>query len=225
MSSIWFFILLPSSFILLFALFLYWQLIIAEGAFDGIVLDVATGTGRLPIALRQFSPFQGQVIGLDSLSGAGHRSGSLAQNDDCRPPIAAGPAADRRRCYAPALCQQRHPRRYLPGSPGISARSKKRTTRIHARPGPQRHLVHHQSRWLGNQIYARQNVGKRRTTRHSARNAAKRYYHLPLAQYLQSGLGQKKTVKTVTKLVAKETELCYTFQTFANISKLIRRPT
>ncbi len=109
MSSIWFFILLPSSFILLFALFLYWQLIIAEGAylgqkvvtflydrvahkynaikefdpnddrlllayplsrtlgpaFDGIVLDVATGTGRLPIALRQFSPFQGQVIGLD----------------------------------------------------------------------------------------------------------------------------------------------------------------
>ncbi len=109
MTPSWLFILLPSSFILLLALFLYWQLIIAEGAylgqkivtllydrvahkynaikefdpdddrlllayplnqalgpgFEGIVLDVATGTGRLPIALRQFSPFQGKVVGLD----------------------------------------------------------------------------------------------------------------------------------------------------------------
>ena len=108
MTSLRLFILLLSSFPLL-AAFLYWQLIIAEGAylgqkvvtflydrvahkynaikefnpdddrlllayplsrtlgpdFAGIVLDIATGTGRLPIALRQFSPYQGQVIGLD----------------------------------------------------------------------------------------------------------------------------------------------------------------
>jgi len=108
MTSLRLFILLLSSFPLL-AAFLYWQLIIAEGAylgqkvvtflydrvahkynaikefnpdddrlllayplsrtlgpdFAGIVLDIATGTGRLPIALRQFSPFRGQVIGLD----------------------------------------------------------------------------------------------------------------------------------------------------------------
>ncbi len=108
MTSLWLFILLLSSLILL-AVFLYWQLIIAEGVyfgqktvtflydrvahkyntikefnpaedslllayplyhalppnFNGIVLDVATGTGRLPNTLRQFSPFQGKVIGLD----------------------------------------------------------------------------------------------------------------------------------------------------------------
>jgi len=108
MTPLWLFILLTSSFILFLAL-LYWQLIIAEGAylgqkvvtllydrvahkynaikefdpdddrlllayplsqalgpnFEGIVLDIATGTGRLPVALRQFSPFRGQVIGLD----------------------------------------------------------------------------------------------------------------------------------------------------------------
>jgi len=109
MIPLWLFILLPLSFILLLAGFLYWQLIIAEGVyfgqktvtflynrvapkynaikkfspeedslllayplhhalppnFNGIVLDVATGTGRLPKALGRFPPFQGKVIGLD----------------------------------------------------------------------------------------------------------------------------------------------------------------
>lgn len=33
--------------------------------FDGVVLDVATGTGRLPLALTKQAAFQGSVIGLD----------------------------------------------------------------------------------------------------------------------------------------------------------------
>jgi len=33
--------------------------------FEGIVLDVATGTGRLPMAMSQFPPFRGKVIGVD----------------------------------------------------------------------------------------------------------------------------------------------------------------
>ena len=98
--------------ILLVGLFLYWQLIIAEGAYLGaslvalmydwtaekyndikafdkgaeayclgapltnrlyrqpqaLVLDVATGTGRIPLALFDQADFQGQVIGLDRAS-------------------------------------------------------------------------------------------------------------------------------------------------------------
>ncbi|MEM7344580.1 MAG: methyltransferase domain-containing protein [Chloroflexota bacterium] len=98
--------------ILILALFLYWQLIIAEGAYLGaplvallydwtaerynrikefseedddfsfghplanrlhqqpnaIVLDVATGTGRVPLTLFRQSSYRGQVIGLDRAS-------------------------------------------------------------------------------------------------------------------------------------------------------------
>ena len=94
---------------ILFGLFWYWQLIIAEGVylgqnivtllydwvahkyndikefdsqdeqdylarplsnalgvnFNGVVLDVATGTGRLPLALHRHPDFQGTVIGVD----------------------------------------------------------------------------------------------------------------------------------------------------------------
>jgi SAM-dependent methyltransferase len=122
----WLIVVLVLLALLLLGLFLYWQLIIAEGAYLGprivalmydwsagvyerikkyspsdeqwflglplarsleqvpapLVLDVATGTGRLPRAVLRQPPFEGRIIGLDLSRGmlqeAGRRTAQFA---------------------------------------------------------------------------------------------------------------------------------------------------